>query len=248
MKAEGPGGPEDYAERGKRPEVGATWSRRRSARVTTSLPPAPAGDLCIDHREQRCALSDPPRQQDHGLCAQGSRDGKRPGQPDRCGGDRRFRSRTSNMSKRGCARHHGFARLRTPEPRQLSRADRRQDRHRAGPPARQRGVYRLCAVRRPGDRRGRHPAARFHRHLLPERGARHPDAYFYGKTVDDEGNLVMPEELAASSAVSGRRGDASSNASGETSLPGDRLLPNEAVCWRKAPVSGIKHDFFVLNR
>ena len=46
------------------------------------------------------------------------------------------------------------------------------------------------------------------------------DAYFYGKTVDDEGNLVMPEELAASSAVSDEEGDASSNASGETSSQG----------------------------
>ena len=37
------------------------------------------------------------------------------------------------------------------------------------------------------------------------------DAYFYGKTVDEEGNLVMPDEISASSAVSNASGESSSN-------------------------------------
>lgn len=39
------------------------------------------------------------------------------------------------------------------------------------------------------------------------------DAYFYGKTVDDEGNLVMPESSAASSVASGAASQAAAGAS-----------------------------------
>lgn len=71
------------------------------------------------------------------------------------------------------------------------------------------------------------------------------DAYFYGKTVDDEGNLVMPEELAASSAAAKETsGTEASGGSGGTRPQGtsssSQGTPSQASSADSSTVSSVE--------